>query len=150
MRSPDFIGVLLQVRSHRQEREERKLTVIVEELKLMQSAFAELSAELDYITNARLSEIQCTFPNTYYQKIEEYSNALWKKSACHAAKIEELRQAYNQQMSAYLSVRRDREIVENLDERRVNALQTKRNSREQQRAEELFLAKMVANWHKRV
>jgi hypothetical protein len=49
-------------------------------------------------------------------------------------------------MSVYLSTRRDREVMESLDKQRTDALEAERNSREQKRDEDLFLAKLVANW----
>jgi flagellar export protein FliJ len=146
VRSPNFIQVLLQVRSHREELEERRLTAIIEKLRLVESELAEISTELNCITSARLTEIQGILPNAHYQEVEAYSSSLWKRSADHAAEIEALRKAYVQQMSVYLSTRRDREVMESLDKQRTDALEAERNSREQKRDEDLFLAKLVANW----
>jgi len=146
MRPSNSIRVLLQFRAHREELEERRLTAIIEELKLTQARLAEVSTELNCITSTRFTEIQSILPNARYQEIETYSNSLWKRAADHAAEIERLRRAYAQQMSVYLSARRDRETMAALDKERTDALNAERNSREQKRNEDLFLARMVANW----
>jgi len=136
----------LQLRSHREELEERRLTAIIEKLKLTQSELADVSTELNCITSTRLAEIQSILPSTRYQEIETYSSSLWKRAADHAAEIERLKRAYTQQMSVYLSARRDREIMAALEKQRTDALEAERNAREQKRNEDLFLARMVANW----
>lgn len=146
MRSSDSLRVLLQVRSHRGELEERRLTAIIQKLRLAESELAEISTELNHITSSRLTEVQCLFLNAHYQEMEAYSSSLWKKSADHTAGIEALRQAYTQQMSVYLAARRDREVIASLDRQRSDALEAERNSREQKRNEDLFLSKMVAKW----
>src|SRR5215469_2674034 len=119
MRSPDSIRVLLQLRSHKEDLEGRRLSAIIEKLKLAQSELANVSTELNCITSGRSTEIQCTSPNIRHQEIEIYSNSLWKKAAGHSAEIERLRQAYAQQMWVYLSVRRDRETMATLEKQRT-------------------------------
>lgn len=146
MRLPDSIRVLLQVRYHREEIEERKLAAIIQKLRLAESQLAELSTELTHITRIRLTEVQSSLLSAHYQEIEAYSGSLWKRSADHAAEIEVLKQAYTQQMSVYLAARRDREIIASLDKQRSDALEAEANSREQKRNEDLFLSKMVAKW----
>lgn len=146
MRPPDSITVLLQVRSRREELEERRLTAIIEKLRLAQSELAEISTALNCITSTRLTELQSSLPNAHYQEIEACSSSLWRRSADRATEIEALRQAYMQQMSVYLSARRDREVVATLDKQRSDALEAERNSREQKRNEDIFLSKVVAKW----
>ena len=84
MRSPDSTQVLLRVRSQREEVEERKLVAIIKRLQSAQAELAALSVELEYITSARLSEIQCILPNTHHQAVEAHSRALWQtvRRAC--------------------------------------------------------------------
>lgn len=144
MRQPDSVTVLLKVRSHREEFEERKLAAISLRLRLLQSELAEIAAQLNCITGDRLTEVQSSFLNTHYQEIEAYSSSLWKRSADRTAEIQALGRAYMQQMSVYLSARRDREIITTLDKQRSDALEAERSSREQKRNEDLFLSKMVA------
>lgn len=144
MRQPDSVTVLLKVRSHREEFEERRLAAISQKLRLLQSELAEIATQLNCITGDRLTEVQSSFLNTHYQEIEAYSSSLWKRSADRTAEIEALGRAYMQQMSVYLSARRDREIIATLDKQRSDALEAERSSREQKRNEDLFLSKMVA------
>jgi len=146
MRLPDSIQILLRVRCQREEVEERKLAAIVEELKIAQAEVAKLSGELGCITTTRLSEIQCILPNTQHQAVEIYARSLWRQRADQIAKIEGLREAQAQQMSAYLSAHREREVMESLNNRRVDALAIERRLREQKLNEDLFLARRVAKW----
>lgn len=146
MRLPDSIQILLRVRCQREEVEERKLAAIVEELKIAQAEVAKLSGELGCITTTRLSEIQCILPNTQHQAVEIHSRSLWRQRADQIAKIEGLREAQAQQMSAYLSAHREREVMESLNNRRVDALAIERRLREQKLNEDLFLARRVAKW----
>jgi flagellar export protein FliJ len=144
MRAPDSIQVLLRVRSQREEIEERKLATILKKLQLTQGELAGLSAELVRITSTRLAEIQCILPNTHHQAVEAQSRALWRQCADHAAEIERLKEAQKQQMSAYLTARRQREVVENLNKQRSDAIEAERGLREQKLIEDLFLARRVA------
>lgn len=146
MRSPHSIQVLLRVRSQREEVEERKLAAIIKKLQLARAELAGLSMELESITAARLKEIQCTLPNTHHQAVEAHSRALWRRCADHAAEIERLKELQAEQMSAYLSARREREVMENLNERRRDALEAEAHLREQKLNEDLFLARRVAKW----
>jgi flagellar export protein FliJ len=102
--------------------------------------------ELERITTARLSEIQCILPNSHHQAVAAHSRALWRRCADLAAEIERLTEVQAEQMSAYLSARREREVMENLNERRRNALEAERHRREQKLNEDLFLARRVAKW----
>ena len=105
-----------------------------------------LFVELERITTTRIGEVQSILPNTHHQAVEVQSKELWRRCADHAAEIERLKDARTQQMSAYLSARREREIMENLDERRRDALEAERHLREQKLNEDLFLARRVAKW----
>jgi flagellar export protein FliJ len=146
MRLPHSIQILLRVRSQREEVEERKLTAIIKKLQLAQAELASLFTELERITTARLSEIQYSLPNTHHQAVEAHSRALWRRCADHTAEIERLRAAQAEQMSAYLSARREREVMENLNKRRNDVLQAERHLRERKLSEDLFLARRVAKW----
>jgi flagellar export protein FliJ len=146
MRSPDTIQVLLRVRSQREEVEERKLAAIIKKLQLAQVELEGLSTELERITTKRLGEIQRSLPNTHHQAVEALSRALWRRCADHAAEIERLKETRAQQMSAYLSAHREREVMESLIKRRRDALERERQLREQKLNEDLFLARRVAKW----
>lgn len=146
MRLPDFIQILLRVRSQREEVEERKLAVIIKKLRLAQAELAGLCMGLECITAERVSEVQCILPNTHHQAVEAHSRELWRRCADHAVEIERLKQVRAQQMSAYLSARREREVMEKLNEQRRDALETERHVREQKLNEDLFLARRVAKW----
>lgn len=146
MRSPNIIQVLLRARSQREEVEERKLSAIIKELQLAKAELTRLSTELELITTTRLSEIQCISPNTHHQAVEAQSRALWQNCADHLAKIERLRAVKAEQMSAYLSARREREVMEHLNEQRRDALEAERHLREQKLNEDLFLGRGVAKW----
>lgn len=144
MRAPDSIQILLRVRSQSEEIEERKLAAIIKKLQLTQVELAGLSAKLERITTRRLAEIQFILPNTHHQAVEAQSRALWRQCADHAAEIERLKEARTQQMYAYLTARRQREVVENLNKRRSDAIEAERRLREQKLNEDLFLARRVA------
>lgn len=146
MRTPDSIQILLRVRSQREEIEERKLEAIIKKLQLTHAELMGLFVELERITTTRIGEVQSILPNTHHQAVEVQSKELWRRCADHAAEIERLKDARTQQMSAYLSARREREIMENLDERRRDALEAERHLREQKLNEDLFLARRVAKW----
>ena len=146
MRSPDSIRVLLQVRRQREELEELRLAAILEKLRLAQAERERLSAELKDITTARLSEIQCIFLNTYHQGVEAHSRALWQRFADQAKEIERLKGAQAQQMASYLLAHREREVVENLNQRREDALKADRQRHEQKLNDDLFLSRRVAKW----
>src|ERR1700761_306983 len=139
MRTPDSIQVLLRVRSQNEEIEERKLAAIIKKRQLTQAELAGLSAELERITTKRIGEIQCILPNIHHQAVEAHSRALWRQCADHSAEIERLKEAQAQQMSAYLTARRQREVMENLNKRRNAAIEAERRLREQKLNEDLFL-----------
>jgi|SRR5580658_5824887 flagellar export protein FliJ len=146
MRPPDSIQILLRVRCRREEIEERKLAAIVEKLKAAQAELANLSAELKCITTTRLHEVQGILPNTHHQAVEAHSRSLWRQCADRVAEIEKLKEVQAQQMSAYLSAHREREVMESLNKRRRDALEAERQVREQKLNEDLFLARRVAKW----
>jgi flagellar export protein FliJ len=145
MRLPDPIQILLRVRCQREEVEERKLAEIIKKLKRAQGELADLSTELEAITTTRLAEIQCILPSTHHQAMEAHSKSLWRRYADQMAEIARLKQDQAQQMSAYLSAHREREVVESLNKRRLDALEAERRLREQKLSEDLFLARRVAN-----
>ena len=144
MRSPNSIQVLLRVRSLREEIEERKLAGILGSLKVAQAELAKLSSELASITTSRLSEVQHILPNTHHQAVELHSRSLWRQCADLAGQIEKLSEVRAQQMSAYLSARREREVMESLAKSRREALEMERNLRERKLNEDLFLARRFA------
>jgi flagellar export protein FliJ len=146
MRPPDSIQILLRVRCRREEIEERKLAAIVEKLKAAQAELANLSAELKCITTTRLHEVQGILPNTHHQAVEAHSRSLWRQCADRVVEIEKLKEVQAQQMSAYLSAHREREVMESLNKRRRDALEAERQVREQKLNEDLFLARRVAKW----
>lgn len=148
MRYPDSIQVLLRVRRQREEVEERRLAAIVKELKLAQIESTNSSVEVGRITSARLAEIQSVLPNTHHQAVEERTRALRRRSAELATEIERLEGARSRQMSNYLLAKREREIVENLNERHLNAIEMKKQHLEQKLNEDLFLGRRVAKWDK--
>ena len=146
MRSPNSIQVLLRVRCQREEIEERKLVEIIKKLKLAYEELESVSTELEHITAARLKDIQCISPNTHHQAQEGRSRVLWRRCADQGAEIERLKAAQAQQMSAYLSAHRDREVMENLNKLHRDAFEAERSLREQKLNEDLFLARKVAKW----
>lgn len=147
MRSTDSIQVLLRVRCRREEIEERKLAAIIEKLRVAQAELDNLSAELRCITTTRVREVQCILPNTHHQAMETHSRSLWQQWADRAAEIERLKEARAQQMSAYLSAHREREVIESLNKRRCDAREAEREGRERKLSEDLFLARRVAKWN---
>jgi flagellar export protein FliJ len=149
MRSPDSIQILLRVRSQREEVEERKLAAIIERLKVAQAELAKLSAELEFITTTRVSEIQSSLPNTHHREVESHSRSLWRRCADQAAEITSLKAIQAQQMSVYLSAHREREVVESLNKRRLDARNAETRLREQKLNEDLFLARRGAKWDTR-
>lgn len=144
MRSPDSIQVLLRVRTRKEEIEERNLARAAENLRVAQAELAKLSSELEAITSARLSEVQCILPNTHHQAVELHSRSLWRRCADLEAEIVRLREVWAQQMSVYLSARRGREVVESLEKSRADAREMEKRLREQKLSEDLFLARKVA------
>jgi hypothetical protein len=118
----------------------------VEKLKAAQAELANLSAELKCITTTRLHEVQGILPNTHHQAVEAHSRSLWRQCADRVAEIEKLKEVQAQQMSAYLSAHREREVMESLNKRRRDALEAERQVREQKLNEDLFLARRVAKW----
>ena len=146
MQSPNSIQVLLRVRSLKEEIEERKLAGIIASLRVAQAELAKLSLELASVTTSRLSEVKYILPNTHHQAVELHSRSLWRRCADLAGQIEKLEEVRAQQMSAYLSVRREREVMESLNKSRTDALEMERNRREQKLNEDLFLARLVAKW----
>jgi flagellar export protein FliJ len=146
MQSSDSIRVLLQVRCQREELEERRLTAIIEKMKLAQSELADVSAELKAITTSRLSEIQSISASVHHQAVEAHSRLLWRRCADQAEEIEKLKELRARQMSAYLSAHREREVMESIHKQRMDALAAERQRREQKLSEDLFLARRVVNW----
>src|SRR5215472_1944716 len=149
MRSPDSIQVLLQVRCRKAELEERKLVAIIEKIKLAEGELAGLSDEPRRISAARAGESQCASPNVHHQAMEMQARALWRKREDQVAEIERLRALRMQQMSAYTSAQREREVVEKLEKQRSEQLEMERYRREQKLNEDLFLARRVAKWDTR-
>jgi hypothetical protein len=146
MRSPNCIQILLQVRLQREHVEEQKLTAILQQLKIAEAELANLSLELRQITARRLGEIHYIAANTHHQAVEAHSRALWQRCADQVGEINKLQEAHSLQMSAYLFAHRDREVMENLNKRRCDALEAERRLREQKLNEDLFLARRGARW----
>ena len=144
MRQPDSIQVLLQVRSRREEIEEGKLANIFKRLKQAETELAKLSEELERITSTRLSEIASILPNTHHQAMEACSRTLWQRRDGCVAEIQRLKDFQRQQMDAYLSAHRAREVVENLRKRRSDAVEMEKRLREQKMNEDLFLVRNAA------
>lgn len=146
MRYSDPIKVLLQVRRHRAEVEERKLVAILEKIKHSEEQRGVLSEALARITATRLTEIRSVSPNMHHQKMEMESRALWHRCAEFGAEIERLKELSVQQMSVYVSAHQEQEVMERLDQQRSESLEAERRLREQKQNEDLFLARRVANW----
>jgi len=144
MKSPDYLRVLLQVRFRAEEIEERRLIAINERLRVAHAELARLSAELERITDTRIRSIQSTSPNVYHQAVEAQSKALWRRDAEYRVEIEGLKKVQAQQMVAYLTAHREREVMESLRKQRCEALERKGRLNEQKLNEELFLARSVA------
>lgn len=146
MRYSDPIKVLLQVRSHRAEVEERKLVAILEKIKFAEAQRGVLSAELARITATRLAEIRCVSQNMHHQTVEMESRALWRRCEEYGVEIEKLKELSAQQMSVYVSAHQEQEVMERLDEQRSESLAAEQRVREQKLNEDLFLSRRVANW----
>lgn len=146
MRSPNSIQVLLRVRLQKEQAEERKLAAAIKQLKIAQAELENLSMGLKQITARRLGEVHCIGPNTHHQAVEADSKSLWQRCADQVTEIEKLRVAQAVQMSVYLSAHREREVAEDLNKRRCDALEAGRQLREQKLTEDLFLARRGARW----
>jgi hypothetical protein len=144
MQSPDSIRVLLKVRGQTEEIEERRLAVILKKLKLAQAELANASKELKGITATRFTEIHSILPGTHHQAVEVHSRLLWRRCTDHEQEIERLKELYTQQMLVYLSAHRAREVMESLNQQRMDARTAKRQLRERKLNEDLFLARRVA------
>lgn len=150
MRLPDSIQILFRVRLQKENAEERKLAASIKQLKIARAELERLSVEMKWITARRLGEIECIGPNTDHQALEVYSKSLWQRCADQVAEVERLRDAQAAQMAVYLSAHREREVVENLNKQRCDALEAERRLREQKINEDLFLARRGASWDTQV
>jgi hypothetical protein len=131
--------VIVGIRRRNEELEERKLAAILSKQRELHEEFARIRAELHRVTVGRVEQVALVCSATIHQQSAAGLSALLRRHddvASHMKMLEDLRA---DQMQAYLSARRGRELIEELDRRRAEAHNDDMRVREQRRDEELFL-----------
>lgn len=141
MSARDALHVVLSLRRHKEDMEERRLADILREKAKCDAELERVAVELEQITALRLRQIQHIQNGLYYQECDAAIRQLSQSRTDMLARIDELDRQRVQQMSVYVAARRDREVIEEVRDKREALREADRRAREQKRVEELFLAR---------
>lgn len=139
----DVLQVVLGVRRHKEEMEERRLAEILREKGKCEEELERVATELGQITAMRLGQTEQVQDGLRYQDCDTAVRRLIQYRADMLARIQELEGQRAEQMSAYAAARSDRELIEEVHGKREALREADRRTREQKRIEELFLARRV-------
>lgn len=139
MRAPHPFQVVLGIRLRSEEIEERKLAAILSKQREAHEELNRIRAVLGRMTSTRLDQIALVSSATTHQQSSAELNALLRRHEDVTSGMKLLEERRTNQMQVYLSARRERELAEELDRRRVEAHNNDVRVREQRRDEELFL-----------
>ena len=139
----DALQVVLGLRRHKEDMEERRLAGILCEKAKCDAQLEQVAGELAQITAMRLRHIEQVQNGLEYQEHDAAIRNLIRCRAEMLARMHELEQHRVQQMCHYLAARSEREVIEDVHAKREALCESARRVREQKRIEELFLARMV-------
>jgi flagellar export protein FliJ len=143
MSARDALHVVLSLRRHKEDVEERRLGDILREKAKCHAELERIAAELEQITAVRLRQIQHIQNGLHHQECDAAMRQLSESRTEMLARIDGLDQQRVQQMSVYVAARCDREVIEEVRAKCEALRETERCSREQKRDEELFLARRI-------
>ena len=141
MRRPTFLQTVLVLRRHREDAEERVLTAIQCEIRDAIHAREHIDKEVACIGAARRAGADsCTHGIDHHRTYAFYRRLLERQVEIDS-RIEKLKEKQVAQLSRYLKVRQEREVISNLEEKRIRACNAESASREIKQMEDLFLAR---------
>lgn len=141
MRPPDSLRVVLAVRRRKEEAEERVLAALGQQIQQAIAEAERLQAELASVTASRLEDVDRLLNGIHHQHSEARYRQLQQQRSEALSQRVKLEQMRISQMVTYLAARRDREVISELQQRRMAAYQAELRVREQKRSEDLFLAR---------
>lgn len=137
------LAAVQSVRRQRETQEERALTAVLHEMQRTQSMMERIDAELSDAAASRLTawavQTQAVAIHEQYARLELLRQARAEVLACLAA----LATQRDQQQSFYLTARRDRELLDELEAKQHAAFRAKLLLQEQKRNDDLFLARRL-------
>jgi flagellar export protein FliJ len=143
MPARDVLQVVLRLRRHKEEMEERRLAEILREKGTCDAELERVAAQLGQITAMRVRQIEQIQDALGYQECDTAMRRLIRYRADMLARIRELERQHVEQMSAYSAARSEREVIEEVHGKREALREADRRTREQKQIEELFLARRV-------
>lgn len=150
MPTDNSLHVILMVRRRREEAAERALAATGKEISGLRIYVENARSALAEIGASRIREIQCVTPAAHHQSSEAQYRALLQQCAEADKSVETLEVLRAEQMTAYMAVRRAREVAEKLEEEKSAAHEAELALREQKWNEDMFLARKVSNSNRRI
>lgn len=139
----DALQVVLGLRRHSQEIEERRLADIVRDRRACDAELERIASELEQITATRLRHIEQIQDAFQHQQCDSAMRRLIERRGEMLARINEIERRRVEQMRVYVSARREREVIDEVHGKREALREAQRRAREQKRVEELFIVRRV-------
>ena len=141
MPRPSSLQTVLLLRQNREDAEERVLTTIQYEIRDATTESARLDNELASIGTARRGEDQSCVHGADHHRTDAIYRQLLERRVEIGSRIEKLKEKLASQMNRYLAARQDREVINDLEQKRLRACRTEAAARETKQIEDLFLAR---------
>lgn len=139
MRTLHPFRIIIGIRLRNEELEERKLAAIISKQREAHEELKRIRTALDRMTAARVDQVALVCSATIHQQGAAELSALLRRHDDVTSYMKLLEERRADQMQVYLSARCERELIEELDRRRVESHNNDVRAREQRRNEELFL-----------
>lgn len=141
MPRPSALQTVLVLRRHREDAEERVLTTIQYEMRDAVSERERLDNEVASVGAARCAEVQCCVHGADHHRTDAIYRQLLERRAEIGSRIEKLKESLASQMNRYLVARQEREVINDLEQKRLRACRAEAAARETKQIEDLFLAR---------
>jgi len=137
------LAAVQAVRRQRERQEERALSAVLHEMQQTRLTLERIEAELRQAGASRLraepQPMQGVSLHEQYARMELLRQA-WAEVL---ARLEELATQRDQQQGSYLTARRDRELLDELEQKQKTSFEAKLLQQEQKRNDDLFLARRL-------
>ena len=141
MPRPSSLQTILVRRQNREDAEERALTTIHLELRNAVHERELLDNEVASVGEARRAEVQSCVHGADHHRTDVVYRQLLERRVEIESRIESLKDKLASQMNRYLAARQEREVINDLEQKRLRACRAEAAAREAKQIDDLFLAR---------
>ena len=139
------LRAVLSLREQKEQVEERALVALTAEVRRAEASLAQLERELAQTSASRVKEVQQVHSAAHHQAIAARWRQLRAAQAEMRAQLLTLQNRRLEQQNRFISARRERETLTELQEHHARTLLIESNERERKQIEDLF----AARWRQR-